>query len=213
MDAMQIYNYAREVPTEAKRTIAGGKLKGFTDINPMWRIRVLTELFGPCGFGWKVVSPRYWTEPGASGEVMAYCELGLSYVLDGNWSDPVMGIGGAMAVSSNKNGLQSSDEAYKGAYTDAISVCCKMLGIGASVYWERGETKYSNSAKEDSQPREKQPAPGAPQWVCAVCGGEIKAVVMKDRTMPPEEIAQKSTKKYGKPVCMSCAYKINGNQG
>ncbi|WP_254555280.1 hypothetical protein, partial [Salmonella enterica] len=31
-----------------------GRLKGMTDINPMWRIKALTEQFGPCGIGWKV---------------------------------------------------------------------------------------------------------------------------------------------------------------
>lgn len=210
MDAMHIYNYAREVPAEAKKTIAGGKLKGFTDINPIWRIRVLTELFGPCGIGWKIISPRYWTEPGASGEIMAYCELGLSYVFNGEWSAPIMGIGGAMAVANNKNGLQSSDEAYKSAYTDAISVCCKMLGIGASVYWERGESKYSDTAHEAPPEQEKPPGQEKPQWVCAACGEAITPVKNKGQILTPAEIADRTNKKYGKPVCMKCAYKIDG---
>ena len=49
---MDIYNKFRVVPAEAKKTIAAGKLKGFTDVNPMWRIKMLTEQFGPCGIGW-----------------------------------------------------------------------------------------------------------------------------------------------------------------
>ena len=52
MEKMTIYNAGREVPAEAKKTIQAGRLKGFTDVNPMWRIKKLTELFGACGFGW-----------------------------------------------------------------------------------------------------------------------------------------------------------------
>ena len=51
-DNMRIYNAVRAVPEEAKRAITAGRLKGKTDINPMWRIKALTELFGPCGDGW-----------------------------------------------------------------------------------------------------------------------------------------------------------------
>lgn len=51
-DYMEIYNKARVVPGEAKKPIQAGRLKGMTDINPMYRIKTLTELFGPCGVGW-----------------------------------------------------------------------------------------------------------------------------------------------------------------
>ena len=52
MDNLFFYEKGREVPANAKREIDGGRLKGKTDINPMWRIKKLTELFGPCGIGW-----------------------------------------------------------------------------------------------------------------------------------------------------------------
>ena len=60
MDNMRIYNAVREVPPEAQKPIAGGRLKGMTDINPMWRLKRLTEMFGPCGLGWRydIVAPR-----------------------------------------------------------------------------------------------------------------------------------------------------------
>ena len=53
MDNLKYYNMGREVPQEAKKNIGGGRLKGMTDINPMWRIKKLTEMFGVCGIGWK----------------------------------------------------------------------------------------------------------------------------------------------------------------
>ena len=51
MDNMKIYETARVVPDNAKKAISAGRLKGMTDINPMWRIKKLTEMFGPCGIG------------------------------------------------------------------------------------------------------------------------------------------------------------------
>ena len=43
------------------------------------------------------------------------------------------------------------------AYTDALSVSCKQLGIGADVYWEKDRTKYSVSNEvEKPQIREEK---------------------------------------------------------
>ena len=62
MDDMTIYNLARSVPDEAQKPIAAGRLKGMTDINPMWRIKRLTEIFGPCGLSSSAGSPgAAWT--------------------------------------------------------------------------------------------------------------------------------------------------------
>jgi hypothetical protein len=51
MNNLEIYEKVRAVPQEAQKPISGGRLSGKTDINPMWRIKVLTETFGVCGFG------------------------------------------------------------------------------------------------------------------------------------------------------------------
>ena len=50
---MSLYNRVRQVPDEAKKPFDTGRFKG-TDINPMWRIKALTEHFGPCGIGWRI---------------------------------------------------------------------------------------------------------------------------------------------------------------
>lgn len=52
MENMSIYDQARKVPQDAIKPIQAGRLKGFSDINPMWRIKKMTEMFGPCGIGW-----------------------------------------------------------------------------------------------------------------------------------------------------------------
>ena len=55
MSNLELYEKFRAVPQEAQKAIGGGRLKGMTDINPMWRLKVLTEQFGPCGIGWKYI--------------------------------------------------------------------------------------------------------------------------------------------------------------
>lgn len=140
-----IYTAYSDPPDTALKTIQAGKLKGFTDVNPMWRIKALTELFGPCGFGWYTKTTKQWLEEGKDGRVAAFCNIEL-YVYDaaaGRWSMPIEGTGGSMLVNIFKGNPETSDEAYKMAYTDALSVACKNLGLAANVYWQQGRTKYS----------------------------------------------------------------------
>lgn len=142
---LELYDRVRAVPQDAQSAIGGGRLKGKTDINPMWRIQTLTREFGPCGIGWKADVQRFWTADGVDGEVAAFCEIELRYKQNGEWSDAIVGIGGSMFIEKEEKGLHTNDECFKMAYTDAISVACKALGVGADVYWNKNESKYSNS--------------------------------------------------------------------
>ena len=72
MSNLTIYNKFREVPQEAKKEIGAGRLKGFTDINPMWRIKMLTEQFGVCGFGWYFDIVEQKLENGSDGQKSAF---------------------------------------------------------------------------------------------------------------------------------------------
>lgn len=158
---MEIYNKVREVPVEAQKEIKGGRLKGMTDINPMWRIQALTETFGPCGIGWGYVIDRQWIEEGSDGEKTAFCNIGLWYKLNGEKSELIPGTGGSMLVENERSGPHTSDECYKMALTDAISVACKSLGFGANIYWEGGRSKYTkqdDSKAPTKQDKEKQEA-------------------------------------------------------
>lgn len=143
---LSIYEKCREVPENAKKTIGAGRLKGKTDINPMWRIKKLTELFGPCGIGWYYDVYKKWTEE-AGDEIAAFVDINL-YIKSGEeWSKPIHGTGGSMLAANEKGGLHLSDECYKMATTDAISVACKQLGIGADVYWAADNTKYTQGGR------------------------------------------------------------------
>lgn len=148
---LELYNRVREVPHEAQKAIRGGRLNGMTDINPMWRIKKLTEEFGPCGVGWYYVPTNKEVVKCDNGEVCVFVDIDLFTKSGDEWSQPIYGTGGSKLVAKEKGGLYVNDEAYKMATTDAISVACKSLGMGADVYWQSDNTNY-NDAKRDQAP-------------------------------------------------------------
>ena len=180
---LSIYERVRSVPKEAKKEIEAGRLKGKNDINPMWRIKKLTEVFGPAGFGWYTEIVRTRTEASESGEMAVFVDIHLFVKKDGEWSKPIYGNGGNRLIANEKkyeNGQQVyvpflDDDAYKKAYTDAISVAAKALGIGADVYFEKDITKYDSQPQAVQQQAQPAAAPVLPkltsrsaQWKSAV---------------------------------------------
>lgn len=95
-------------------------------IDPTYRLRVLTELFGPCGKGWGFVQEDQWSD-GGSGAYVVYVRGHLWYLLDGERCQTMSHTGGTVAD-------RAPDEVYKMAETDALGKCCLDLGIGADVY-------------------------------------------------------------------------------
>lgn len=149
---LELYNKVRQVPESAQKTIRGGRLKGMTDINPMWRIKTLTDLFGPCGIGWYYEVKDRWIESSMSNEeITANVLISLYIKSEGAWSAPIQGIGGSKLVANEKQGLYVNDECFKMALTDAISVACKALGFGADIYWSSDNTKYNDGKMENFQ--------------------------------------------------------------
>lgn len=160
MENLNIWEQARIVPDTAKKEIKAGKLKGFTDINPVWRIKKLTELFGVCGIGWYPEITREWLEE-REGVTCAFVDIDLYIKVDGEWSKPIPGTGGSKFVAQTRNGADVSDECFKMAYTDAISVAAKALGIGADVYFSadsasEDKTKYSGDLPDGSEKLRKR---------------------------------------------------------
>ena len=164
---LRFYEQLRKVPSEALKQIKGGRLSGMSDINPMFRIKAITEAFGVCGFGWKYEIVKQWHETftfdakefevinGVSTaknvqrtEIKAFCNINLYIKVDGEWSDPIPGLGGSSVMTYEKNGYYVSDEADKMALTDAMGVAMKALGVAADVYWEKGQfdSKYDQQA-------------------------------------------------------------------
>ena len=154
---METWNKLKQPPESALKQIKGGRLKGMTDINPQWRNKAMTEQYGPCGIGWKYEILNTWSEHGADGVVMAFAKVAL-YVKNGEWSEPIHGIGGSTMVAKETAGLYSSDECYKMAVTDALSVAMKMLGVASDIY----EGLWDGSKYVDAPP-EKQGDKGQPE--------------------------------------------------
>lgn len=158
MGNLDLYNKLKVVPAEAIKPIQNGRLKGKSDINPMWRIKTMTEHFGVCGIGWKYVITKQWTETFGT-ETKAYCNIDLFVKVDGQWSDAIQGTGGSSEVTMERNGSYVSDECYKMALTDALSVAMKALGVGADIYFEKGKSMdYSSkyAMQEDLSKTQQQ---------------------------------------------------------
>ena len=171
MGNLELWNNVRVVPQEAQKPIQGGRLKGKTDINPMWRIMTLTEIYGLVGVGWKYEITRQWSEDGAGGEKCAFCNINLYIKQDGEWSEGIPGTGGSMLVENEKAGPHTSDECYKMALTDAISVACKALGFGADIYWQHGG-KYGKEEESPPSSESSKTGRGSRPTItpCCVCG-------------------------------------------
>ncbi|MEM5769207.1 MAG: hypothetical protein AAGU32_13085 [Bacillota bacterium] len=149
---LSIWNKLRKAPPEALRKIEAGRLKGKSDINPIWRYQAITELLGPCGVGWKYEIVKAWTEEAPENQRLVFVQLNFYYKHNGEWSEPIPGFGGDTVLVKEKSGIHLNDEAYKMATTDALGSSLKMLGVAADVYWEKGTTKYSRGAVGGEKP-------------------------------------------------------------
>lgn len=181
MDNLKYYEMGRSVPKEAQKNFNNGSFSG-TDINPMWRIKMLTEMFGCAGIGWytEVLSERCEEHHDCT---MAIVDINLYIKVDGEWSKPIFGTGGNKLVSMTKSGAKASDEGYKMAYTDALSVACKALGIGADIYFDKDKTKYTaNEIKEEpkkEEPKEQRASARQIELLAKTYKGENLAKLLK----------------------------------
>lgn len=73
-----------------------------------------------------------------------------------------------------------------------------------------GDKKTSGSKNQSKQTAKSQPAPqqNAPKtYTCACCGKQLTPATYKGRTVPPEETAASTQKKFGRVLCWTCAQK------
>lgn len=198
MENLQLYHATRAVTENALKKITGGRLTGMSDINPMWRIKTLTEQFGPCGIGWKYVIKEKRLESAPTGEIAAFLDIDLFYMWEDKWSEAIPGTGGSAFVTNESKGAYVSDECFKMALTDAISVACKALGIGADVYWQNDKSKYDNKSDAPLKSQEQT-------ILCEDCGQAIQAI----GKYSIRQFAQGTKKAHGKQLCNECNKKAN----
>lgn len=166
MEKMRIYNAVKNTPKKAQKIIEGGRLNGFTNINAMWRIEMLTELFGACGEGWyfEIVKERIvdggtkvYTEGKGenatslvSTEKVVYIDILLYYRLeDGTWSKGIEGSGGANIISNEKYAPYTDNDAFKKAKTDALGNACKQLGMSSDIFYAQDDSKNTTTDIEE----------------------------------------------------------------
>lgn len=163
MENLKYYELLRSVPEEAQKSFNNGKFSG-TDINPMWRIKKLTEVFGACGIGWYYEVVHRGIETASDNVTMcAFIGVNLRVKIDGEWSMPIYGEGGNTMCTQTKGGyLSVSDEAYKMALTDAVSNAAKQLGCGADIWFANDKQHSTKYDLQQERKAEKVQKPATP---------------------------------------------------
>lgn len=212
MENMKYYDMGRSVPKTAQKEFSNGRFSG-TDINPMWRIKKLTEMFGPVGFGWYTDVIRQEHVPVDDGTMLVFVDVNL-YVKDGDqWSKPIFGTGGNVIKTKGRG----DDEGYKKAYTDALGIACKALGIGADIWYSADAgtnvdptSKYSDRYKEANEAIEQarqNPVniPNENTPTCDRCGKVITGWVDgKGNRYTASALIKRSQEKYNGCYCATC---------
>ena len=174
------------VPTTALKAITGGRLKGKSDINPQWRFLVMTQVFGMCGIGWKYTIDKQWLEEGKDGEVMAFVNVSLYVKHEGVWSDAIQGNGGAMLIAKEKSGYFNSDEAYKMAMTDALSVAMKALGVAGDIYMGIFDGSKYTGHPANIKPEQSQQLQQPPSSTVSRLSSAERELCVKDMKAAPD---------------------------
>lgn len=152
-------------PAHTKSFTRAGGFKG-TAIKPMWSYKMMTEVFGACGQGWGINQPSFQTVSGYNGEVMVYCTVSIWWNNPDQQNGPhtVFGVGGDKVVTyikpdprySRPERWENDDEAFKKAYTDAVTNALKMIGVGADVHMGMfDDNKYVNTLQAEFKAEEK----------------------------------------------------------
>lgn len=144
MSNLKVWDAVSSVPKEFLKEITGGRLRGMSNIDPVWRLKTFTEQFGMVGVGWtfEILETKNET---LGNETVTTVRIALMVKIDGEWSKPVPGIGSSKIVTQERNGAFVSDEAYKMALTDALGVAMKPFGVAANIYLGKGgeDNKYN----------------------------------------------------------------------
>lgn len=162
--------------TDPKHTKAFSRAGGFkgTAIKPMFSFRRMTEEFGACGIGWGVNEPVFQVVH-APDEALVYCTVSIWH---GARENVVFGVGGDKAVAKFSSGIKSDDEAFKKAFTDAITNALKLIGVGADVHMGLfDDSKYVASLRENPQEQPRQnPHVTRPEDIYEEISDDIKTV-------------------------------------
>jgi hypothetical protein len=159
-DHLRLWNRLKRTdPRATKPFTRSGGFRG-TQIDPAWRLQMMTEAFGPVGQGWGY-DQLEWT---VQDRMVFTCvrvwyrdpETGEKYVTGPQW-------GGTELMRRRRDGTEEpNDEAFKMSVTDALGKCLLQLGLAADVYLGLfDDSKYREESEAYFQARnnpEVQPA-------------------------------------------------------
>lgn len=144
----------RTDPKATKPFQRSGGFRG-TQIDPAWRLQMMTEVFGPVGYGWGFEQVE-WTI--AERMIFICARVWISDPADRErkfYTGPQWG--GTEIVRVSRDGKERpDDESFKMSMTDAIGKCFLQLGLAADIYLgqfddskyrEESETIYTAKAK------------------------------------------------------------------
>lgn len=152
-DTMALWNAV--CSTDPKYTKKVGTRGGFTAIDAYYRIKTATELWGPMGLDWHVTPTFEYYEN------LVVCKLEISYPASIEHRGLINSIAACNIISTAKDGsIRTDSDAYKKAFTDAITKGLSYLGFSADVflgnfddnkYVDEQNAKYGNN-KAASKP-------------------------------------------------------------
>jgi len=175
MSNLRIWDQFCRTPADATKQFNKGGWSG-TDINPAYRLKCLTELFGPQGTGWGWTIHERWREAWPSrvkvgGQWEDY-SAECAFVCLSLWYFDEDGV--RHECSPQIGGTEcdlAPDEVWKMSITDAIGKCCLALGIAADVYLGQFDSKYREAPERERAPQQER-VPTCPK--CNSTKGVIK---------------------------------------
>jgi len=141
---MKIWETLSKTNPEFTKPLPGYGGKKLTTIDPMYQIKMMTDLFGPVGIGWKYkVDYKYI-------DGLVFAEVTIKYFTD-EWHE----YGPVCSVQNLSKRDKLDDEAPKKAMTDAMTKAFSHLGMSADVFMGKfDDSKYVEQMKQEfSQPK------------------------------------------------------------
>lgn len=126
MSNLDLWNKLCTTPPEVTSPYTSVNGVELTAVDPIYRAKKMTEVFGPAGMGWGWEVVREW-DMECGGYRYVYAKVQVWY-LDSDSTLRYVGpqIGGSPCTDPA--------EAFKSAVTDGIGKCLSMLGLAADVY-------------------------------------------------------------------------------
>lgn len=155
--------------TDPKATKPFQKSGGFrgTQIDPVWRQQMMTEVFGPVGEGW-----GYEVEDTRIESGMVFCLVRAWYLPPGikaefsggktpsnaRWTGPQWG--GTEIMGKRGEKTFADDECFKKSITDGLGKCLLQLGVAADVHMGQYEdSKYKDEVAREFEKRREAAGP------------------------------------------------------